>query len=73
MKSNGYRSDDWICWCFFVQSLSINYKPYSAIADLHNSRFTAAQALGFSVSTSRCLVADLNTGTVTSNHCEFFL
>jgi hypothetical protein len=49
------------------------YKPYSAIADLHTFKFHAAHALGFSVSTSRCLVADLNIKTITSNHYEVFL
>jgi ABC-type amino acid transport system permease subunit len=48
------------------------YKQRSAIADLHTSQFTAAHALGFSVSTSRRLVVDLDTGTITSNHCEVF-
>jgi hypothetical protein len=45
-------------------TVSLNYKPYSALADLHNFQFTAAHAVGFSVSTSRCLVADLNAGTI---------
>jgi hypothetical protein len=44
-----------------------------SIADLHTFQFTAAHALGFSVSTGRCLVAGLNTGTITSNHNEIFL
>jgi hypothetical protein len=64
---------------FLVQSLLITnkttrtYKPYSAIADLHTFQFIAAQALGFSVSTSRRFVADLNTGFITWNHYEVFL
>jgi hypothetical protein len=37
------------------------YKQYSAITDLHTFQFTAAHALGFSVSTSRILATDLNT------------
>jgi hypothetical protein len=41
---------------------------YSAIADLHNLHFTAAHALGFSISTSRLLATDLNTETSTSKH-----
>jgi hypothetical protein len=53
--------------------ISLNYKPYSVIADLHTSQFTVAHALGFSVFTSRCLVADLNSGTNTSNHYKVFL
>jgi hypothetical protein len=71
MSNNGSRSDDWIYWRFFT--ITLNYKPYSTLADLHTSQFIAAHALGFSVSTSRCLVADLNTGTITSNHYEVFL
>jgi hypothetical protein len=35
------------------------YKQYSAIADLHNLQFTVTHALGFSVFTSRILVAEL--------------
>jgi hypothetical protein len=54
-------------------TVSLNYKPYSAISALHTFQFTAAHALGFSVSMSRCLVADLNTRTVASNQYELFL
>jgi hypothetical protein len=46
---------------------SLNHNYYSAIADLHKLQFTVAHALGFSVSTSRLLATDLNTGTITSN------
>jgi hypothetical protein len=53
-------------------SLLITLK-YSAIADLHNFHFTVAQALGFSVFTSRLLATDLNTETSASNHYEVFL
>jgi hypothetical protein len=49
------------------------YKQHSTITALHTFHFTAAHALGFLVSTSHCLVADLNTGTSTSNHYEVFL
>jgi hypothetical protein len=48
------------------------YKQYSAVADLHTFQFTAAHALGFS-SPLVVVVADLNTGTITSNHCEVLL
>jgi hypothetical protein len=44
----------------WLQVLLITPK-YSVIADLHNVQFTVAQALGFSVSTSRFLATDLNT------------
>jgi hypothetical protein len=54
-------------------TISLNYNQYSAIADLHNFQFTVAHALGFSVSTSRILATDFNTGTITSNHNGVFL
>jgi hypothetical protein len=47
-----------------LQVLLIIFK-YSTVADLHNLQFTFAQALGFSVSTSRLLATDLNTETIT--------
>jgi hypothetical protein len=37
------------------------------------SQFTVAHALGLSVSTSRTLATDLNTGPIISNHYEVFL
>jgi hypothetical protein len=67
----GSGLDGWIYWCFFTITLS--YNQYSAIADLHTSQFTVAHALGFSVSTSRILATNLNTGTITSNQYEVFL
>jgi hypothetical protein len=77
-NNRGSRSDDWINLpTLQLHLVTINttrtYKQYSAIADFHTFHFTAAQALRFSLSTSRCLVADLNAGTVTSNHYEVFL
>jgi hypothetical protein len=69
MNNNGSRSD----LLTFLCTISLNYKPYSAIADLHTFKFTAAHAIGFSVSISRWLVADLNTGIITPNHYEVFL
>jgi hypothetical protein len=59
---------------FFDTSIiySLNYSEQSAIADLHIFQFTVASALGFSVSTSRLLATDFNTGTITSNHYEVF-
>jgi hypothetical protein len=44
---------------------------YSAIADLHTFQSTVAHPLGFSVSTSRLLAADLNTESSTSDHYEY--
>jgi hypothetical protein len=49
-------------------NLAVSYKlklhihsQYSAIADIHTFQFTAAQALGFSLSTSRLLATDFDT------------
>jgi hypothetical protein len=67
----GSGSDDWIYWCFFTITLS--YNQYSAIGVLHTFHFTAAHALGFSVSTSRILATELHTGIITSNHYEVFM
>jgi hypothetical protein len=53
--------------------ITLKYRQYSAIADLHTFQFTTAHALGFSVSTSRLLATDLNTETITSNQYEVFL
>jgi hypothetical protein len=50
--------------------ISLNYNQYSAVANLHTFQFAAADVLGFSVSTSHLLVTDLNTGAITSSHCE---
>jgi hypothetical protein len=47
---------------------SLNHTYYSAIADLHNLKFTVAHALGYFVFTSRLLATDLNTKTSTSDH-----
>jgi hypothetical protein len=43
----------------------LNHTYYSAIAHLHNLQSTIAHTLGFSVSTSHLLAADLNTETST--------
>jgi hypothetical protein len=67
----GCCSDDWIYWCFYTITLS--YNQYSAIADLHTFQFTFAQVLGFSVSRSRILATDINTGIITWNRYEVFL
>jgi hypothetical protein len=57
----------------FLYKTLFKYRQYSAIADLHNFQFTVADALGFSVSTSRLLATDLNTETSASNRYEVFL
>jgi hypothetical protein len=48
--------------------ITLKYRKYSAIANLHTLDITAAHALGFSVFTSRLLATDLNTETSTSDH-----
>jgi hypothetical protein len=67
----GSGSDDCIYCSFFT--ITLTYNQYSAINDLHTFQFTVAHALGFSVSTSRILATDLNTGTITLNPYEVFL
>jgi hypothetical protein len=52
---------------------SLSYEPHSAIAEFDTFHFTAAHTLRLLASTSRCFVADLNTGTITSSHYEVFL
>jgi hypothetical protein len=49
-------------------TISLNYREYSAIADLHTFQSTVAYALGFSVYTCRLLATDLNTETSASDH-----
>jgi hypothetical protein len=56
-----------------ASTIKLNYNQCSAIADLHTLQFTAARALGFSVSTSRILATDLNTENITSSKYEVFL
>jgi hypothetical protein len=73
-----YAWQEWwvLVWMIaFVSTLgythSLNYtqyRPYSAITDLHTFQFTIAHALGFSLSTTHLLAMDLNTETITSNH-----
>jgi hypothetical protein len=69
---SGSRSDDWICWPVFVQSLFFtSHTALSLIYTLPVHRCT--HTLGLSISTSRILATDLNTGTIASNHYEGFL
>jgi hypothetical protein len=37
---------------------TLNYKKYSAVADLHTVQFTVTHARGFSIFTSRILATD---------------
>jgi hypothetical protein len=48
-----------------VLLITLKYRQYSAITDLHFFQFTVAHALGFPVFTSRLLATDLNTETIT--------
>jgi hypothetical protein len=50
-----------------LYSLLVTARNYSAIVDLHTLQFTVTHKLGFSVFTSRILVTDFNTGTVTGS------
>jgi hypothetical protein len=45
--------------------ITLKYRQYSAIADLHTFQFIVAHTLGFSVSTSRLLATNLSTETST--------
>jgi hypothetical protein len=45
--------------------MTVKYRQYNAIDDLHNLQFTAAHALGFPVFTTRVLATDLNTEIIT--------
>jgi hypothetical protein len=69
-KMTGSSLDDWIFLALWLQPLliTLKYKQYRAIIDLHTFHFTIAHALGFSLSTSCLLATDLNTETITSNH-----
>jgi hypothetical protein len=67
--NNSSRWDDWIYWPFFIKSLLIT--SHTALSLIYTFQFTVAHALGFSI--TRCLVADPNTGTITSKHYEVFL
>jgi hypothetical protein len=49
---------DWIYCTLYIHTVR-NYKYYSDIADLQNSQFIVAHALGFSVFTTRILATDL--------------
>jgi hypothetical protein len=69
-KITGSSSGDWIYWHFGYSYF--NYNQYNTLADLHTLQFTVAHTLGLSVPSSRLLVTDLNTETITSNHYEVF-
>jgi hypothetical protein len=49
---------------------SLNHTQLQGYRYSAHFQFTAAQVLGFSVSTSRPLATDVNTETITSNHDE---
>jgi hypothetical protein len=54
--------DDWIYWLLIHTTR--NYRQYRGIADLHTLQFTVTHALGFSVFTSRILVTDFITASL---------
>jgi hypothetical protein len=56
--------DDWI-YCHLIH-ITRDYTQYSAIAILHTLQFTVANALGFSVFTSRIQATDLS-----QSYCHF--
>jgi hypothetical protein len=60
----GSGLDDWIYWHTCTQFGTTG--NYSSIAILHTFQFTVANALGFSVFTSRILATDLS-----QSHCIF--
>jgi hypothetical protein len=55
------RALDLIIGFIALTHSTLNYRQYSAIADLHTLQFTVTRALGFSVFTSRILATDFNT------------
>jgi hypothetical protein len=57
---------DWMIGFIDTLYTPLNYRQYSAIADLHALHFTVTHALGFSVFTSRILTTDLY-----QSHCHF--
>jgi hypothetical protein len=48
--------------------ITLKYRQYSVIVDLHTFQFTVAHTLEFPVFTSRLLATDLNTETSTSKY-----
>jgi hypothetical protein len=53
----GFGLDDWIYW--HLIDTVLDYRKYSAIADLHTLQFTVTHAVRFSVFTSRILATHL--------------
>jgi hypothetical protein len=52
--------------------ITLRYMQYRAVADvLTHCQFTVANALGFSIFSSRLLATDLNKGTSTSDHSRY--
>jgi hypothetical protein len=45
--------------------ITLKYRQYSTIADLHTFKFTVARALGFPVFSSHLMATELNTETIT--------
>jgi hypothetical protein len=59
-----FRLDDWICYTLYIHTVR-DWKQYKTIGILDTFQFTVAQALVFSVFTSRIPATDL-----TQSHCN---
>jgi hypothetical protein len=66
----GSSLDDWISTSV---TSSLNHTQLQRYRYSTHFKFTVAQVLGFSVSTSSLLATDLNTENIFSNHYEVFL
>jgi hypothetical protein len=59
-------------WITHSLLITLKYRPYSTIADLHTLQHTVACAVGFLfIFTSRLLAMDLNTETTTVPHSKY--
>jgi hypothetical protein len=74
-EMTGSSSDDWILLALWLQPLLITLH-HNPITIPHTLQSTVAQALGFSISTSRLLATGLNTETALQitmkSSCHFF-
>jgi hypothetical protein len=67
----GSGLDVWL-YCYLFHTV-LDYRQYSAIADLHTSQFTVTHTLGFSVFASRILATDLPVSLSLQTIHEVFL
>jgi hypothetical protein len=72
-NKTGSSLDDWIYYQLVMHSLIITLKhgQYSAMSRLHQLQFTDAHALGFSLSTSRLLAAEVDAQILTVLHSQY--